>query len=249
MLIVGKILAALLFPPGIFIVLAVIGAILAAKNKKKASAIMCSIDAFLMYALSTGIVASLLLAPLENGYPPIYSSRDARAIVVLGGGFNDSSPERGGAGSLTPVSSMRASYGFELSRSFGLPLIFTGGGYFDAPGRGSEAEAAGRTWEAFGVAKNRITLETESLDTKGNAKGVLSLSGAGPFVLVTSAFHMPRAVLAFKKVGIQVLAAPTDFRAKRSAFTITDFLPDTWRLECSRSALHEYAGILYYFLT
>lgn len=249
MFIVGKILAALVFPPGIFIVLAVVCAVLAIKDKKKAASIVAILDAFLLYALSTGVISSLLIAPLENKYPPIMASDGAQAIIVLGGGFNDSSPERGGAGSLTPVSSMRASYGFELSRKFGLPLLFTGGGYYDARGRGNEAEAAGAAWLAFGVPKDRISLETASEDTKGNAAGVASLAGKGPFVLVTSAFHMPRAVLAFHKAGITVLAAPTDYRAKRSSFTFTDFLPDTWKLECSRSALHEYVGILYYILT
>lgn len=249
MFIIGKILAALVFPPGIFIALAAACAILAIKNKRKAAAIVAILDALLLYALSTGAVSSLLIAPLENGYPPIIASDDARAIVVLGGGYNDSSPERGGAGSLTPISSMRASYGYELSRKFGLPLVFTGGRPYVANGRGSEAEAAGDAWQALGEVKGRISLETESLDTKGNAAGVEKLAGAGPFVLVTSAFHMPRAVMAFKKAGIRVLAAPTDYRAKRSSLTFTDFLPDTWRLECSRSALHEYVGILYYLLT
>ena len=100
MFIIGKILAALVFPPGIFIALAAACAILAIKNKRKAAAIVAILDALLLYALSTGAVSSLLIAPLENGYPPIIASDDARAIVVLGGGYNDSSPERGGAGSL-----------------------------------------------------------------------------------------------------------------------------------------------------
>ena len=97
MFIIGKILAALVFPPGIFIALAAACAILAIKNKRKAAGIVAILDALLLYALSTGAVSSLLIAPLENGYPPIIASDDARAIVVLGGGYNDSSPERGGA--------------------------------------------------------------------------------------------------------------------------------------------------------
>lgn len=99
---------------------------------------------------------------------------------------------------------------------------------------------------SFGVGGNNITLETKSKDTAGNAIGVAEIAGPGPFVLVATAFHMPRAVISFKKAGITVLPAPTDFRAKRTPLTLTDFLPDTWKLECSGMALHEYVGMLYY---
>jgi len=249
MFIVGKVLAALLLPPGIFIVLALISAVLAIKGKKRISALIAAANALLIYALSTGIVSSLLISPLEDRYPPIGAIADARAIVVLGGGLNDSSPERGGSGSLTPVSSMRAAYGFELARTCSLPLLFSGGAAYDSPRGGSEAEAAGRLWRSFGVPAERIMMETESKDTRGNALSVASVAGKGPFVLVTSAFHMPRAVLSFRKAGVEVIPAPTDYRAKRSPITFTDFLPDAWKLECSRMALHEYAGILYYILT
>ena len=55
--------------------------------------------------------------------------------------------------------------------------------------------------------------------------------------------------MAFKKAGIRVLAAPRIIALSRPRLTFTNFLPDTWRLECSRSALHQYVGILYYLLT
>jgi len=249
MFIAGKILSALLLPPGIFVVIALTGAILASRGKKKAATLLTISDAVLIFALSTGVASSLLISPLENKYPPITTRGDARAVIVLGGGFNESSPERGGAGSLTPISAMRASYGMELAKIFGLPLIYSGGGAYDSEGWGSEAEAGGRYWEGLGYAKDHITLETESKDTKGNANGIAGVAGKGPFILVTSAFHMPRAVYSFRKAGISVIPAPTDYRAKRSSITLSDFLPDTWKLECSRAALHEYLGLLYYLLT
>jgi len=148
MFIVGKLLAAVALPPGIFIIFAGVCASLAIKRKRKASFVVAIVNAMLIYALSTGVVSSFLIARFENIYLPLKIIDGAKAIVVLGGGYNDSSPERGGAGSLTPVSSMRASYGFELAREYGLPLIFSGGRAYDSRERGSEAEAAGSLWLA-----------------------------------------------------------------------------------------------------
>jgi uncharacterized SAM-binding protein YcdF (DUF218 family) len=249
MFIVGKILAALAFPPGIFILVSIAFAILIIKKKPKAAAFVAFLNAAVIYALSTSVVASMLASPLEDKYPPLSGRGDARAIVVLGGGYIEGSPEYGGKGTLSPDSEKRAIYGLELSRESGLPLLYSGGKAYGSRQPGSGAEAAGRLWLALGEAEDRITLETESLDTRGNARGIASLAGQGPFLLVTSALHMPRSMLSFERAGIRVIAAPTDFRARRSPLTFSDFLPDASCLEISRFALHEYVGLAYYFLT
>ena len=114
---------------------------------------------------------------------------------------------------------------------------------------GSEAEAAGRFWRSLGVPEGSFRLEEESQDTKANAAGVKRLTGTGPIVLVTSAMHMPRALLAFSKAGIRAIAAPTDYTAKRTPLRLSDFLPSGGGLMDSSFALHEYVGYLYYWLT
>ena len=248
MLIIGKILAALAFPPGLFILLAILCALLAFKGKKRAAVVVAIANAFLLYALSIPLIAGLLALPLENKYPPLFAKEDARAIVVLGGGYVEMSPEYG-LGALSMDSEKRAIYGMELSRAYDLPLIFSGGAAYDSKQPGTAAEAAGRLWRTLGVDRDRITLETKSLDTKGNAREVAGVTGNGPFILVTTAMHMPRSVLAFEKAGLRVYAAPTDYRAKRTPITLSDFFPDASALEVSRFALHEYVGLLYYRLT
>ena len=94
-----------------------------------------------------------------------------------------------------------------------------------------------------------MTLETESKDTKGNAINVARLAGDGPFILVTTAVHIPRAMSSFQKAGLSVIAAPTDYRSKRTPLTWSDFLPNSSSLQDSCLALHEYLGILYYRLS
>lgn len=249
MFIIGKILAAIFLPPGFFILLSLFFIISVHVGMKKLASILAGLLVCLTYALSTCAFSSFLLLPLENKYLPLFSAGQASVIVVLGGGYNDLSPEYGTSGSLMPVAEKRAIYGLELSRKYDLPLIFSGGRAFDSRVDDSEASAARRLWLSLGFDKRRITLETESLDTKDNAAGVKTLVPGQNVVLVTSAFHMPRAILSFEKAGIKAVPAPTDYRAKRSTLTWADFLPDAAHLEISRLALHEYIGILYYRLT
>jgi len=92
-------------------------------------------------------------------------------------------------------------------------------------------------------------LETESKDTRGNAQGVARIMGRGPFILVTTAVHIPRSMLAFRKSGMSVLAAPTDYLAKRTPLTLSDFFPNAYSMNNVAFALHEYFGLIYYYLT
>jgi uncharacterized SAM-binding protein YcdF (DUF218 family) len=249
MFIVGKILSALVLPPGLFIVIAVLSAILAGKGRRKTALVLSAIDALIIYVFSTCAFSNLLVIPLENRYAPLMSDPGATAVVVLGGGYNDTSPEYANVGVLTYSSESRAIYGLELAKRYALPLVFSGGKGYSSRKEGSEAEAAMRLWLSLGIEKSRITLESASLDTKGNAAGVVALSTRGSIVVVTSAFHMPRAMLAFTKAGLHAIPAPTDYMAKRSSLSWADFLPDASRLEVSVLALHEYIGLLYYRLT
>ena len=249
MFIIGKVLAALVLSPGLFVVLLIVVIFFLAKAMKKTAIVVAVVTILAIYFLSTVATSSILLTPLENMYPPLTSRVEAHAIVVLGGGYNESSPEYGNASALSRDSEKRAVYGLELSRKYGLPLLFSGGRAFDSKQPGSEAEAAGRLWLSLGMSPDHMTLETESKDTKGNATSVARLAGDGPFILVTSAIHIPRAMFSFQKAGLRVIAAPTDYRAKRTPLSWWDFLPNTSSLQDSFFALHEYLGILYYRLS
>lgn len=249
MFIVGKILAALLFPPGIFILLALASGILAWRGMKKTAVALAAFLSLFAYFSSTCACSNFLIRCLEDRYPPLSAAAGASLVVVLGGGYNEASPEYGSQGSLMPVAEKRAVYGLELARAYDLPLLYSGGKGFDATTDGAESEAARRLWLALGFDAKRLAIETASLDTKGNAAGVAAMVKGRRVLLVTSAMHMPRSILAFQKAGLSAIPAPTDYRAKRSPPAWTDFLPDSSRLEATRFALHEYVGLLYYRLT
>ncbi len=214
--------------------------------------------AFAVAALGTALlvlqslppVAGLLLASLETRAGPVLQDADgARAIVVLSGGLNRAAPEYGGdtAGERTLL---RLRYGAVLARRFGLPVLVAGGPP-DAATRSEAAVMAEILEREFGVAVR--WQESESRNTAENASGsaaILREAGIRRVVLVTEAFHMPRAVRLFRAAGLEVVPAPTQFKtAGRPSFSALDLLPQSQALRNSYYALHEWLGIAWLALT
>jgi len=113
----------------------------------------------------------------------------------------------------------------------------------------SEADAARAfiaRYDASGGAGVAASYDDLSRTTRENARFAARLSGSPSVILVTSAYHMPRAVLSFRKEGVSVLPAPTDYKANRSPYTIADFLPTSEAFANSYKALHEYLGLVGY---
>ena len=96
-----------------------------------------------------------------------------------------------------------------------------------------------------GVARDRIIVETASLDTADQASLLRDCLGQAPFYLVTSASHMPRAMRMFIRSGTQPIAAPTDFRAVWTPFQVTDVFPQAGALANTERAFYEYLGLFW----
>lgn len=112
-------------------------------------------------------------------------------------------------------------------------------------GRGDTPEAI-RTANIFyelGIPKENIIVHSEPKDTKEESMKMKQLVGEEPFILVTSAYHMPRAMALFQKEGLNPIAAPSDFKIKYG----NDFfsLPNGQDLAKSEIAWHEYLGYLW----
>jgi len=94
--------------------------------------------------------------------------------------------------------------------------VFSGGSGSLAAPADRDADAAGPLLLALGVDAARLTLEADSRNTSENAVAALAAAKPAPgetWLLVTSAFHMPRAVGCFRRAGWSVTAYPVDFRA------------------------------------
>lgn len=242
---------AVFLPPGILIAALVAGLVLALAGKRKAGGIVTVLAVLLLYALSTGAMERLLLGPLESAFPALDTSQAGRSklggytVVVLGGGLVERSPEEGMKGSLGVESGKRMGYGLRLAAEYGLPLVFSGGNVYPEPGMETEADAAKRYADNWGRAVS-CAFEGKSRTTRENARFVARDYHPARVILVTSAYHMRRAVLAFSKEGLDVLPAPTDYKLRSGLPSALDWLPDPLHFYYSCRALHEYLGLVEY---
>jgi len=194
-----------------------------------------------------------LLRSLENRYPvPNAQSIPSHVgLIVLGGATGHPGVYQAhGQVSLgdaaermtVPVALMRQYPKFEL--------LFSGGeGRLLSTGV-SEAELAKVFYEEQGLDMARVKLESGSRTTRENARQVAALLGERckqPWLLVTSAWHMPRAMAEFEAVGCKVTAYPVDFRTGAST-SLTEYSLAHSLLKW-QTALHEWLGLAVYSLT
>jgi len=251
MVVLSAIVTTIFLPPGLLILAFLAGLVLVLAGKRKAGAIVTALSVLLFYAFSTGTVERLLLRPLESAYPALDTSEAGRSklagstVVVLGGGLVERSPEEGMKGSLGVESGKRMGYGLRLAAGYGLPLVFSGGNVYPEPGMESEADAARRYAENWGRAVS-CSFEGKSRTTRENARFVAKDYRPSRVILVTSAYHMKRAMIAFRKEGLDVMAAPTDYKLRSGLPSALDWIPDPLHFYHSCRALHEYLGIVEY---
>ena len=242
-----SLLVALLMPPGNGLLLLGVAGLF---RRRRWAFGLATAGALLLLLQSLPPASSALMATLEERAGPVLQGKDgAQAIVVLSGGLATDAAEYGGdtAGARTLL---RLRYGALLARRYDLPLLVAGGRPHQA--RRSEAAVMADILENEFAVKVRWQ-ETQSRTTAENAAmsaEILGAAGIRRVVLVTQAFHMPRAARLFRAAGIEVVPAPTNFTAMgRSALVPSDFLPQVSALQNSYYALHEWLGIAWLALT
>ncbi|EGV51103.1 YdcF family protein [Candidatus Endoriftia persephone] len=204
----------------------------------------------LLWVTSLPITADLLAQGLEI-HPALSEERLAEshpeAIIVLGGGRNLDAPEYGGD-TVSARELERLRYAAKLARQTGLPVIPSGGApiYFGEP----EAKIAARILQdEFGVSVSQI--EAASNTTWDNARlsaQLLKKLGIKQVLLVTNALHMRRAIYAFERNGVEVIAAPTSFIHKTNTRHVwLEGLPNGLAVKNVAYAMHEYVGLLWYY--
>ena len=204
---------------------------------------------------SNDSINDALVRSLEWQYLPS-DIPSAEAIVVLGGGIKSASAPR----PMVDVSEQgdRVLYAAKLYQDQKAPLIITAGGRIPWLGSDKPESADMATLlEMMGVPRQAIIEEPDSLNTHENAvnvRKILEARGIERVLLVTSALHMPRSLLIFKRQGIEAIPAPTDFlitegnQADSPQEILLDFLPDAGRLDSTTKALKEYIGTVIYRL-
>ncbi|MFT5173886.1 MAG: uncharacterized SAM-binding protein YcdF (DUF218 family), partial [Gammaproteobacteria bacterium] len=190
-LIITKVIAALLLPPGGILVLLLAG--LALYRRQAKIAVIClTLATLALYAFSTGAFVHWLMAPLESS--AALSATDPRladrqAIVVLGGGRRRHALEYGGE-TVSSRTLERVRYGARLHRQLGLPIAVTGG--VVASTGAAEAQLMAATLrEDFAVPVGWV--ETRSRNTRENAeftRALLTQENVVRIILVSHAAHL-----------------------------------------------------------
>lgn len=232
--------------PSVFIFLLLLGGIISLLfKKKKIGKLLLVLGLLFYYFFSITPVSDFLILPLENRYP--YPEREKiekiNTIVVLSGGLSN--------WQLPLPSALGESTLFRLNEALKIyfskeekPKIIISG---TSPLEKFEKESlyGARFLELFKIPKEKITFEAKSGDTFSHAKEIKKMINREPFLLITSAYHMPRAMETFKRVGLVPTALPTDYQFEGN-YNILDFLPQGENLKKSNLAFHEYFGILFY---
>ncbi|TCD48791.1 YdcF family protein [Chlorobium sp. N1] len=243
MLMLYKILPFLLLPPGLTVLLVALGTLL-----RRRSLVWLGIA--LLWGFSMPVVGNALMGVMEGPAQrlPAASATPADAIVVAGGMTNQipGAPlgEWGEAAD-------RFEGAVELFRAGRAPLlVFTGGRLPWKSNFVPEGELLRRRAIRLGVAEGAVRVTGVAANTAEEARRARELLGEGRrIILVTSAFHMPRSLMLFRREGFRVEPCRVDYRVEPEArLTLLSFLPDPESLGDSFTALREMMGIAWYAL-
>ena len=203
--------------------------------------------------MSYNPVSRALNAPLNCKYEA-YSTNQLKKIgtesetlvkyvVVLAGGHK-SDPNIPVTSRISGHSMIRLVEGIRILRKNpGARLILSGGGAVDPV---PEARVMAEISQFMGVSKDDMIIESASNDTKDQAWLIKPIVGTAPFVLVTSATHMPRSMALFKKLGMSPIPGPAGTTSRiKMPFSPQDIFPNVSALDSTTEAVHEYLGLLW----
>jgi uncharacterized SAM-binding protein YcdF (DUF218 family) len=251
--VLSKILGFFAIPSNLVISFGLLGLLLLPTRFARAGWWLAFASLILLAMLGLSPIGNALIIPLEQRFPPWDAARGAPdGIVVLGGAISpDVSAARNGVA--LNEAAERATEIATLARRYpDARILFSGGSGALIFTEGTEAEFALRLFESFGIDRARILLEDRSRNTVENAVFSKALAQPKPgerWLLVTSAFHLPRAIGVFRKAGFSVEPYPVDWRTRGVA--------DAWRpfptmgegLRRTDIAVREWVGLPVYWLT
>ena len=214
-------------------------------------ALVCLATAlFIQLFFGYGFVIKKEIDQRESLFPALTQERIAALqdikisyIVVLGSG-HVSDPRLPETSQIGGTSLYRLAEGIRLLNLFsGAKLVVTGGvGYDPVP----NADVVARVAESLKVPRDRMIMENRPRDTAQEAELLKPLLGPEAFILVTSALHMPRAIEIFKNLGMQPIAAPTDYIVKHHIVEPPgSALPSPGNLDLARRIIYEWIGSIW----
>ncbi|HWA85237.1 MAG TPA: ElyC/SanA/YdcF family protein [Opitutus sp.] len=225
-------------------------------RRPRAGRLLVAAGLALLVLLSNKVVSSWMIAPLERAFPPVpeFAAGEpvppplaaCRAVVVLGGGNSDT-PAFSAVNRLSNSARARLMEGLRILRLLpGAKLVLSGAGPTGQPSHASVlAEAA----ISLGVDPARIVRLDTPRDTEDEAAEVKRRFAREPFVLVTSAWHLRRAMALMRHQGLEPFPCPADYQSRPADHPqFSDYTWDTDSLSRSTWAIYERIGYAWEWL-
>ncbi|NVN86689.1 MAG: YdcF family protein [Rhodopseudomonas sp.] len=251
---VSKILGFFTHPSNAIAAICALGAVLLLTRWRRAGLRTLVLGVTLLLLLGYSPLGSVLLLTLSERFPAWQQSdgRSPDGIIVLGGAIDSEATVARNSLELDS-SAERIVAMLELARRFPQArIVFSGGSGNLIQNSLPEAPIAGQLMRSFGIAPERIALEEQSRTTSENARFSRKLVAPKPgerWLLVTSAFHMPRSIGAFRAAGFDVEAYPVDWRTQGWGDAMLPFDRLSSGLARADVAIHEWTGLIAYWLT
>ncbi len=208
------------------------------KRYYRVGIVNCLIGIFIwMFSISP--LSNALLNELESNFY-IPKKPEGDVVILLSYGTYENVPDLSGTGTPEPGMYGRLVTAIRIQKMLNVPIIASGTG----------GPIIKRFLIDLGIPSKMIITEEKSRDTIGNAgqtKEICKKYGFQQPLLVTSAYHMKRAILSFKKINMDVTPIPADFKtSKNMKYRWENYLPNVSNLEITSLAMHEYLGLLFY---
>lgn len=249
----SKTIGIMLLPTNFLIGLGLVGVALLATRFASAGRKLLIASAVLFAICGFSPLGYLLLYPLEQRFPPWNAAQGAPDGVIVLGGSIDAELSAAHGVVVTSGAADRiiaaAALGHRYPRA---RIMFTGGSPNLVSGDAREADYAASLFESLGISGERLIMERGSRNTQENAEFSRMMAGSRPgerWLLVTSAFHMPRSVGLFRKAGFAVEAYPVDWRVggPGDVFQFTSL--SLYGLERTNLGIREWMGLIAYWAT
>ncbi len=249
--ILSKTVALLLLPSNFLMLLGLTGMALMGTRFARAGRRLTVVSGLLLVLAGYSPIGNALLHTLESRFPPWDPARGAPAGVVVLGGVIDPMLSLDYGDTVIGSDAGRVIAIAKLARAYpDARIIYSSGDASLLGDEPPEANFVPPLLDSFGVPRARVVLETRSRNTAENAFFSKALAQPKPgerWLLVTSAFHMPRAIGCFRQAGFPVEAYPVSWRTRRHVrLAPMEALSDG--LVQLDLAVHEWSGLLIYWL-
>jgi uncharacterized SAM-binding protein YcdF (DUF218 family) len=219
-----KTISASMMPLSIALLILVVGLIFLDNNNIRKAKIFITTSFITLFIIAYQPFSNMLIKPLETSYPKLQKIPEGVShILLLGGDVNNR--------------------GWEVLRLYNqieYATIITSG--YEGNKKIPEAIKTAHILQEIGIPSEDIIVHSKPKDTKEEAIKIKELLGDKPFILVTSAYHMPRAMALFQEEGLNPIPAPANIKERNNRYTS---IPQAKNIQNTEIALHEYIGLLW----